>query len=125
MTPVMYLSDAFVGNGAEPWKVPSVEDLPDISVPNAVKGEADHCLAAGMDGYVSKPIRPRELLARIGELTGAWKDKLAAGFTNSASQSGDKLNSLIQRYPRSVEATQARDRLRQLSTSRKPSAARR
>lgn len=26
----------------------------------------------------------------------SWKDKLAAGFTNSASQSGDKLNSLIQ-----------------------------
>lgn len=25
-----------------------------------------------------------------------WKDKLAAGFTNSASQSGDKLESLIQ-----------------------------
>ena len=39
MTPVMYLSDAFVGNGAEPWRVPSVDDLPDISVPNAVKGE--------------------------------------------------------------------------------------
>jgi multimeric flavodoxin WrbA len=26
---------------------------------------------------------------------GDWKDKLAAGFTNSASQNGDKLNSLI------------------------------
>ncbi len=39
MTPVMYLSDAFVGNGAEPWRVPSVDELPDISVPNAVKGE--------------------------------------------------------------------------------------
>ncbi len=25
-----------------------------------------------------------------------WKDKLAAGFTNSASQSGDKLNTLVQ-----------------------------
>ncbi len=25
-----------------------------------------------------------------------WKDKIAAGFTNSASQSGDKLSSLIQ-----------------------------
>ena len=25
-----------------------------------------------------------------------WKDKISAGFTNSASQSGDKLNSLIQ-----------------------------
>lgn len=28
--------------------------------------------------------------------TRGWKDKLAAGFTNSASQSGDKLNSLQQ-----------------------------
>ena len=28
--------------------------------------------------------------------TQGWKDKLAAGFTNSASQSGDKLSSLIQ-----------------------------
>ena len=26
----------------------------------------------------------------------AWKDKIAAGFTNSASQSGDKLNTLMQ-----------------------------
>jgi len=28
--------------------------------------------------------------------TQAWKDKLAAGFTTSASQSGDKLNTLLQ-----------------------------
>jgi len=27
-----------------------------------------------------------------------WKNKLAAGFTNSASQSGDKLNTLIQLF---------------------------
>jgi multimeric flavodoxin WrbA len=27
---------------------------------------------------------------------GAWKDKIAAGFTNSASRSGDKLETLIQ-----------------------------
>lgn len=27
---------------------------------------------------------------------GAWKDKIAAGFTNSASRSGDKLQTLIQ-----------------------------
>lgn len=26
----------------------------------------------------------------------AWKDKIAAGFTNSASMNGDKLNSLVQ-----------------------------
>jgi len=28
--------------------------------------------------------------------SGAWKDKIAAGFTNSASRSGDKLSTLIQ-----------------------------
>ncbi len=39
MTPVFYVSDAFVANGAEPWKVPALKDLPDISVANAVKGE--------------------------------------------------------------------------------------
>jgi 2-oxoglutarate ferredoxin oxidoreductase subunit alpha len=39
MTPVIYLSDASVGNGAEPWRVPEMDELPDISVPNVVKGE--------------------------------------------------------------------------------------
>ncbi len=29
-------------------------------------------------------------------MEGRWQDKLAAGFTNSASQSGDKLNTLVQ-----------------------------
>jgi 2-oxoglutarate ferredoxin oxidoreductase subunit alpha len=32
MTPVTYLSDAFLATGSEPWKVPSVEDLPTIDV---------------------------------------------------------------------------------------------
>ena len=36
MTPVMYLSDASVANGAEPWRIPDLDELPDISVPNAV-----------------------------------------------------------------------------------------
>src|SRR5437868_1277689 len=31
-TPVFILSDTFLANSSEPWKVPSVEDLPDISV---------------------------------------------------------------------------------------------
>jgi 2-oxoglutarate ferredoxin oxidoreductase subunit alpha len=34
MTPVAYLSDAFLANGAEPWSIPAVEDLPAIAVPN-------------------------------------------------------------------------------------------
>jgi 2-oxoglutarate ferredoxin oxidoreductase subunit alpha len=30
-TPVFLLSDAYLANGAEPWLIPSVDDLPDIS----------------------------------------------------------------------------------------------
>jgi 2-oxoglutarate ferredoxin oxidoreductase subunit alpha len=33
MTPVILLSDGYIANSAEPWKVPDIEALPDISVP--------------------------------------------------------------------------------------------
>jgi 2-oxoglutarate ferredoxin oxidoreductase subunit alpha len=32
-TPVILLSDGYLANGSEPWRLPDVEDLPDISVP--------------------------------------------------------------------------------------------
>jgi 2-oxoglutarate/2-oxoacid ferredoxin oxidoreductase subunit alpha len=35
VTPVVYLSDAFLATGAEPWRIPDVSEMPDISVPNA------------------------------------------------------------------------------------------
>jgi 2-oxoglutarate ferredoxin oxidoreductase subunit alpha len=34
-TPVFLLSDGYVANGSEPWMLPEVDDLPDISVPYA------------------------------------------------------------------------------------------
>jgi signal transduction histidine kinase/CheY-like chemotaxis protein len=37
---------------------------------NALKGDQERCLAAGMDGYVSKPIRTSELLEAIEKLAG-------------------------------------------------------
>jgi 2-oxoglutarate/2-oxoacid ferredoxin oxidoreductase subunit alpha len=42
MTPVVYLSDAFLATGAEPWKVPSLDDMPDISVQNWTARETFH-----------------------------------------------------------------------------------
>ncbi|MFP5343759.1 MAG: 2-oxoacid:acceptor oxidoreductase subunit alpha, partial [Candidatus Limnocylindria bacterium] len=39
MTPVVYLSDAFLATGSEPWRVPSVADLPPIGVAGAVAGD--------------------------------------------------------------------------------------
>ncbi|HEX2050944.1 MAG TPA: 2-oxoacid:acceptor oxidoreductase subunit alpha [Actinomycetota bacterium] len=32
MTPVIVLSDGYLANGAEPWRIPTVDKLPDISV---------------------------------------------------------------------------------------------
>ena len=34
-TPVFVLSDGYLANGSEPWRLPNVEDLPDLSVPFA------------------------------------------------------------------------------------------
>ena len=42
VTPVVYLSDAFLATGAEPWKIPSLEGLPDIAVPNWTEREGFH-----------------------------------------------------------------------------------
>lgn len=32
MTPVIFLSDGYIANGAEPWKFPAADDLPEIKV---------------------------------------------------------------------------------------------
>jgi 2-oxoglutarate ferredoxin oxidoreductase subunit alpha len=42
VTPVVYLSDAFLATGAEPWRIPDVDDLPDISVTNWTEKETFH-----------------------------------------------------------------------------------
>jgi signal transduction histidine kinase/CheY-like chemotaxis protein len=36
---------------------------------NAMKGDRERCLEAGMDGYLPKPLRPAELIGLIAELT--------------------------------------------------------
>jgi 2-oxoglutarate ferredoxin oxidoreductase subunit alpha len=44
-TPVILLSDGYVANGSEPWKLPDLDTLPDISVPFAT--EPNHERADG------------------------------------------------------------------------------
>ncbi len=53
MTPVMILSDGYIANGAEPWPLPNLDDLPDLAVENYAEAE-------GYEPYMRNP----ETLAR-------------------------------------------------------------
>ena len=41
MVPVILLTDGFLANGSEPWRIPSMTDLPDINPPMVVEGDTD------------------------------------------------------------------------------------
>jgi len=56
-TPVLLLSDGSIANGSEPWMVPSVDDLPDLSVAFATEPN-------GPDGTFWPYLRDPETLAR-------------------------------------------------------------
>jgi 2-oxoglutarate ferredoxin oxidoreductase subunit alpha len=61
MTPVIVLSDAFTANGAEPWRVPEIDDLAPIPVRHP---------AARDDGAPFLPYTRDELLARPWAIPG-------------------------------------------------------
>jgi 2-oxoglutarate ferredoxin oxidoreductase subunit alpha len=42
MTPVFYLSDGYLGNGSEPWKIPKTEELPKIDIKFRTDSEGFH-----------------------------------------------------------------------------------
>ena len=55
MLPVILLSDGYIANGAEPWRIPDIEDLPKIAV--------EHPQASD-DGAVFQPYARDERLSR-------------------------------------------------------------
>ncbi|CAN5550573.1 2-oxoacid:acceptor oxidoreductase subunit alpha [soil metagenome] len=66
-TPVILLSDGYLANGSEPWKLPDVADLPDISVPFAT--EFNHTDADGEPEYWPY-LRDPDTLARPWAIPG-------------------------------------------------------
>jgi 2-oxoglutarate ferredoxin oxidoreductase subunit alpha len=56
-TPVLLLSDGYLANGSEPWRIPAVADLPDLRVEFAASPN-------GPDGTFLPYLRDRETLAR-------------------------------------------------------------
>ena len=59
-TPVILLTDGYLANGAEPWNLPDVEALPDISTPFATEAEPRRPVLA-------VPPRPRDARAPVGD----------------------------------------------------------
>nr|AFI78735.1 pyruvate synthase [uncultured bacterium ws406H10] len=78
MTPVMLLSDAFTANGAEPWLIPDISDLEQITV--------DHPQS---DGTVFKPYDRDEWLARPWALPGTHGLTHRIGGIEKADRTGE------------------------------------
>ena len=72
-TPVILLSDGYLANGAEPWALPDVDDLPDISVEFA--DQPNHTAADGTPEFWPY-LRDPETLAR------PWAIPGTAGLTH-------------------------------------------
>jgi 2-oxoglutarate/2-oxoacid ferredoxin oxidoreductase subunit alpha len=84
-TPVFLLSDGYLANGAEPWRLPDIDTLPDLSVEFATApnhGEGD-------DAVFWPYLRDQETLARPWAIPGTPGLEHRIGGLEKADGSGD------------------------------------
>jgi 2-oxoglutarate/2-oxoacid ferredoxin oxidoreductase subunit alpha len=81
-TPVFLLSDGYLANGSEPWRVPSVEDLPDLSVEFATEPN-------GANGEYLPYLRDPETLARPWAVPGTAGLEHRVGGIEKADKTGN------------------------------------
>jgi CheY-like chemotaxis protein len=73
------------------WEITTGAHIPIVAMTaHAMKGDRERCLAAGMDAYVSKPIRLRELEHAIAGLTSVPKQREA--LPSKVPPDGDKID---------------------------------
>jgi 2-oxoglutarate ferredoxin oxidoreductase subunit alpha len=81
-TPVYLLSDAYLANGSEPWLLPDVSELPDISTTFATE-------ANGEDGTFLPYLRDEQTLARPWALPGTKGLEHRIGGLEKADRTGN------------------------------------
>ena len=81
MTPVFFLSDGYIANGAEPWKFPSAADLPELKVTFA-KNELK-------DGESFLPYKRNEKLARPWAIPGTKGLEHRVGGIEKENETGN------------------------------------
>ena len=81
-TPVILLSDGYLGNGSEPWQVPAVEDLPPIDVGFASEPNGD-------DDVFLPYKRDPQTLARAWAIPGTKGLEHRIGGLEKADQTGN------------------------------------
>jgi 2-oxoglutarate ferredoxin oxidoreductase subunit alpha len=81
-TPVILLSDGYLANGAEPWAIPSVDDLPDLAVEFATEPN-------GEDGEFLPYLRDPETLARPWAIPGTTGMQHRIGGLEKADKTGN------------------------------------
>jgi 2-oxoglutarate/2-oxoacid ferredoxin oxidoreductase subunit alpha len=81
-TPVFLLSDGYLANGSEPWRVPNVADLPDLAVAFATEPN-------GADGAFLPYLRDPETLARPWAIPGTPGLEHRVGGIEKADRTGN------------------------------------
>src|SRR3712207_1547648 len=83
-TPVILLSDGYLANGAEPWAIPTAEELPDLS--EAVRFATE---PNGEDGEFLPYLRDPETLARAWAIPGTAGMQHRIGGLEKADRTGN------------------------------------
>jgi len=88
-TPVILLSDGYLANGAEPWAVPAVEELPDLRDAVGFATEPNGSAADGEEGVFLAYLRDPETLARPWAIPGTAGMQHRIGGLEKADRTGN------------------------------------
>ena len=88
-TPVILLSDGYLANGAEPWQIPAVDSLPDLTGTVNFATEPNGQAGDGEEGVFLPYLRDEETLARPWAIPGTAGMQHRIGGLEKADRTGN------------------------------------